>query len=56
MFDKNYPKRKDHRKKFYGAKSYDTSCRNHGSCSYCLDNRMYSSKKRLLQFEIYLEE
>ncbi len=56
MFDKNYPKRKDHRKKFYGAKSIDRTCRNHGSSFSSLDNRMYSTKKRLLQFKISLEE
>jgi hypothetical protein len=37
---------KEKRKNYFGAKSYDCSCRNHGGCSYCLDNRMYKNKKR----------
>ena len=45
-FDKQYPNRKDHRKKFYKAKAYDRSCRNHGACYYCKDNRMHHNKKR----------
>ena len=45
-FDNNYPNRKDHRKKFKGAKSFDRSCRCHGGCSYCLGNRLYSTIKR----------
>jgi hypothetical protein len=48
-FDKVYPNRKDHRKKFYGAKSFDHSCRNHGTCDYCKDNRLYKNNKRKLR-------
>lgn len=45
--------KKEHRKP-YGkatgtyAKSVDTSCRNHGSCIWCMGNRLYSIKKREL--------
>jgi 5-methylcytosine-specific restriction endonuclease McrA len=28
------------------SKRFDVTCRNHGSCSYCRDNRLYSSKHR----------
>lgn len=45
-FDREYPNRKDHRKRYYGAKSYDRSCRNNGTCGYCEDNRMHHNKKR----------
>lgn len=38
--------RKDRRKELTGAKSVDSSCGNHGSCSYCRSNRLISSKKR----------
>lgn len=41
-----YKTRKDRRKNLTGAKSIDSSCRNHGTCSYCLSNRTISSKKR----------
>lgn len=37
---------KEHRKPYHGAKAADTTCRNHGSCDYCKNNRMYSSRKR----------
>lgn len=39
---------KEHRKPHYGSKVFDWSCRNHGACSYCYDNRMHSDRKRLL--------
>lgn len=44
-FDKNYPKRKDWRKQYRGAKSIDKSCRNHGNCEWCRRNRTFRSKK-----------
>lgn len=37
---------KEHRKKFRGAKAVDGTCRNHGSCTYCMGNRLYRTKKR----------
>ena len=45
-FDKFYPKRKDHRKTYFGSKRFDRSCRNHGSCGYCEGNRTHANKKR----------
>jgi len=44
-FDTFYPKRKDHRKPYYKSKVFDRSCRNHGSCPYCLGNRTHKNKK-----------
>ena len=38
---------KEHRKKYRGAKAVDPYCRNHGLCSYCKGNRVYSSTKAL---------
>lgn len=37
---------KEHRKKFHGAKAVDRMCRNHGGCSYCTGNRLYSTIKK----------
>lgn len=37
---------KERRKKYRGAKSVDRSCRNHGTCKYCLSNRMFNNLKR----------
>ena len=44
--EKSIESGKEHRKKFRGAKAVDRMCRNNGGCSYCADNRLYSTKKR----------
>lgn len=38
---------KEHRNKYRGAKAVDPYCRNHGRCSWCRRNRLYSGKKVL---------
>jgi len=38
--------KKEHRKPYRGAKVFDHTCRNHGSCSWCEGNRTHSNKKR----------
>ena len=43
--DKAIESGKEHRKKYYGSKAIDKSCRCHGSCAFCLSNRMYQYKK-----------
>ena len=45
--DKAIEHGKEHRKRYRGAKAVDPYCRNHGLCSYCIGNRLYSSKKAL---------
>ena len=42
---------KEYRKQYRKSKLFDHTCRNHGSCSYCLDNRLYKNKKRILNAE-----
>lgn len=37
---------KEKRKQYHGAKAVSKSCRNHGNCEYCLNNRTYKNKKR----------
>lgn len=37
---------KEHRKKYRGSKCFDKTCRNHGGCDWCLNNRMYKYKKK----------
>lgn len=37
---------KEKREKFRGSKDFDVSCRNHGSCSYCKQNRTHSNLLR----------
>ena len=36
---------KEHRKPYRGSKNFDKSCRNHGGCDFCKDNRLYSTNK-----------
>jgi hypothetical protein len=44
--DKSIEHKKDHRKPYHGSKRFDRTCRNHGSCEWCKENRLYSSRKR----------
>jgi len=38
---------KEKRKPYRKAKSIDTSCRNHGRCSWCESNRTHQEQKEL---------
>jgi hypothetical protein len=38
---------KEHRKQYEGAKAVDKTCRNHGTCLLCSNNRQYKNKKVL---------
>lgn len=38
---------KEHRKPYTGGKAIDKTCRNHGGCSWCEENRKYKNIKRL---------
>ena len=37
---------KEHRKLYYGSKDFAKSCRNHGGCPWCEENRRYKNLKR----------
>jgi len=50
--DKAIEHKKEHRKPYYGSKSFDWSCRNHGTCPWCEDNRKYSHMKQIPTAEI----
>lgn len=39
--DKAIKSGKEHRKPYHGSKVFDYSCRNHGSCPYCEQNRKH---------------
>lgn len=56
MLDKAIEHGKEHRKQYRGTKAYDKACRNHGSCDWCKDNRLYRSNKLLEKSEQDLEE
>jgi hypothetical protein len=44
--DKSIKHGKSKRKPHRGAKAIDAQCRNHGSCPYCKNNRLYKNKKK----------
>lgn len=45
--DKAIETGKEHRKMYRGSKAIDHTCRNHGGCDWCLENRMYKYKKEI---------
>lgn len=47
---------KEHRKPYRGAKAVDSTCRNHGSCSWCERNRLYNTRKKELAMDYGEEE
>lgn len=47
---------KEHRKPYRGAKAIDRTCRNHGSCEWCKENRTHKNDKRELRQVQELEE
>ena len=45
--DKAIQHGKEHRKPYTGGKAIDKTCRNHGGCLWCEENRKYKNIKRL---------
>ena len=45
--DKAIQHGKEHRKPYTGGKAIDRTCRNHGGCTWCEENRKYKNIKRL---------
>ena len=54
--DKSISSGKERRKQYTGAKAVDSTCRNHGSCSWCQGNRIHKHEKRELAMEQRLKE
>lgn len=49
--------KKEHRKPYYKlCEQIDPSCRNHGGCVWCEENRKYSYKKNIKKMEFRLKE
>lgn len=42
--DKSINNGREKRKQYKGSKLIDHTCRNHGTCKYCRDNRLYKFK------------
>lgn len=47
---------KEHRKAYRGSKVFDKTCRNHGSCPYCKDNRLHNGTKRDKEAKLTIDE
>ncbi len=51
---------KEHRKPYTGSKSIDKTCRNHGGCSWCEENRKHKyivkKEKTNSRLKIWFEE
>lgn len=43
--DKAIESGKEHRKPYYGSKAIACSCRNHGGCQWCEENRQHQKIK-----------
>ena len=58
--DKAIKSGKEHRKPYTCSKSFDHTCRNHGSCDWCKENRLIKSirakKKSAAKLKDYQEE
>ena len=54
--DKAIQHNKEHRKKYRGSKSIDSTCRNHGSCDWCRENRQINSLKNLEKTDEMIKE
>ena len=46
MLNKAIEHGKEKRKPYYGSKSFCPSCRNHGGCPWCEENRTYKFRKK----------
>ena len=44
--DKGIKFGKEKRKPYYDSRKFDSTCRNHGSCSVCESNRTIANKRR----------
>lgn len=47
---------KEHRKPYRRSKRFDKTCRNHGSCPYCRDNRLHNRYKTDEDTRLKIEE
>lgn len=54
--DKAIEHGKEKRKPYQGAKAVDCNCRNHGSCDYCRNKRMFFNTKKKAAWNDKLKE
>lgn len=51
MLDKAIASGKEKRKPYRGAKAIDRSCRNHGGCAWCEENRLHKYRAELARMK-----
>lgn len=49
--DKAIEHKKEHRKQYKGAKAVDRTCRNHGGCNWCRENRTIKYARKIEKSE-----
>lgn len=54
--DKAIEHGKEKRRPYKGAKAVDCSCRNHGTCEWCRENRMYKTIRDLARTRQEMKE
>lgn len=54
--DKAIEAGKEKRKPYKGAKAVDCSCRNHGTCPWCLENRTYKTIREKARIDAELRD
>ncbi len=54
--DKAIEHKKEHRKPWRGSKNFDPSCRNHGGCPWCEENRKHKFIVRERKAQAQLKE
>lgn len=47
---------KEKRKPYYGCKSFDPACRNHGSDTYMIKSRLHNCKKAELKSQVQIKD
>jgi hypothetical protein len=47
---------KEHRKSYRGVKTFDRTCRNHGSCAWCRENRLHQIRREREKMKNKMEE
>lgn len=47
MLDKAILSGKEHRKMYRDTRAFDHTCRCHGSCGWCQENRLANTKRKL---------
>ena len=54
--DKAIEHGKEKRRPYKGAKAVDCSCRNHGTCPWCLENRTYKTIREKVRIDAELRD